>query len=174
MGPRDRRRPLGVATAARARRPGRRSTTTGSARNGAPAVTVANLRENSPKVRCSARSRTRPKRGGVPERGRAAVAERDLVALGQREELAQARADAADDGLDGLLAVRGAHERGACSSQVRELLGADLGRPAAEAAVGGLEVGRDAQRGGGRHRAFLSDRAAVVPRRTAAVQPDRL
>ena len=30
-------------------------------RNGAPAVTVANFCENSPKLRCSARSRTRPK-----------------------------------------------------------------------------------------------------------------
>ena len=35
--------------------------------------------------------------GGVPERRRAAVAERDLVAVGQREQLAQAGADLADE-----------------------------------------------------------------------------
>ncbi len=40
--------------------PGSASVITGSARNGAPFVTVANLEENSPKVRCCARSRTRP------------------------------------------------------------------------------------------------------------------
>ena len=36
---------------------------------------------------------------------------------------------------------------GAASARVRELLGADLRRAAAEAAVGGLEVLRDPQRG---------------------------
>ncbi len=45
----------------------------------------------------------------VPERGRAAVSERDLVAVGDAEQLAQPLTDPADDLLDGRLAVRGPH-----------------------------------------------------------------
>ena len=41
--------------------------------------------------RCCARSLDQAERRDVPERGRAAVAEDDLVAVGQREQLAQAR-----------------------------------------------------------------------------------
>jgi hypothetical protein len=86
--------------------------------------------------------------GGVPERGRPAVAERDLVVLGEREQLAQAGADAADDGLHGRLAVRGAHDGGPLAGEVRQLLGPDLRRTAAEASVGGLELRRDLERRG--------------------------
>ena len=39
-----------------------------------------------------------PERGGVPERGAAAVAEQHLVAVGEREEVGETGADAADDG----------------------------------------------------------------------------
>lgn len=82
-------------------------------------------------------------RGGVPERGRAAVAEDDLVALGDLEQVGEAGADAADQVLDGLLAVRGAEDRGAARHEGLELCAADLRRSAAEATVGGEEFGRD-------------------------------
>ena len=90
-----------------------------------------------------------PGGGGVPEGGRAAVAERDLVAVGQPEELAEAVADAADQVRTGAwrcevpISVGALGERG-------ERLGADLRGPAAEAAVLGLELGGDL--GGGRRR----------------------
>ena len=90
-----------------------------------------------------------PGGGGVPEGGRAAVAERDLVAVGQREELAEAGADAADQVADRRLAVRGAHQR-RLLGELGERLGAHLRGPAAEAAVGGLQLGGDL--GGGRGR----------------------
>jgi hypothetical protein len=87
-------------------------------------------------------------RRGVPERGGPAVAEHDLVALGHAEQLAQARADAADERLDRLLPVRGAHQRGAVAlDEARQLGGTDLRRAAAEAAVAGLEVLGDGQGG---------------------------
>ncbi len=92
---------------------------------------------------------------GVPEGRRAAVAERYLVAGGRAEELGEAGADLADERLDGLLAVGGAHHRGAVLREVRERLRADLGGTAAEAPVGGLQLGRDRQlllcAGAGRH-----------------------
>jgi hypothetical protein len=87
--------------------------------------------------------------GGVPEGGRAAVAQDDLVAVGQREELGQAGAHAADELLDGRLAMRGAHQGRARAREVGELLGADLRRPAAEAPVGGLDRGGDLECGAG-------------------------
>ena len=81
-----------------------------------------------------------PERGGIPERGRAAVAEDDLVAVGSGEQLLDAVAHAADQVLDRRLPVRGA-EQVARSGQRLELFGADLDGPAAEATVLGLEVG---------------------------------
>ena len=83
-----------------------------------------------------------PGGGGVPERRRAAVAEHDLVAVGQAEQLAEAVADRADQVADRRLAVRGAHQVGALG-EPRERLRADLRGAAAEAAVGRLEVGGD-------------------------------
>ena len=79
-------------------------------------------------------------RRGVPERGRAAVAEDDLVAVGQREQLADAVADAADEVLHRRLAVRRA-EQVAGVDECLQLLGAHLRRTGAEAAVLGLEFG---------------------------------
>src|SRR5690606_41562906 len=49
---------------------------------------------------------------GVPERRRATVAEDDLVALGQAEQLREPLADASHEVLHGRLAVRSAEERG--------------------------------------------------------------
>ena len=66
--------------------PGRRRSPTArraTARRRRPA---ANLAENSPNVRCWLSSADQPVRRDVPERRRAAVAEHDLVALGQREQ----------------------------------------------------------------------------------------
>ena len=82
-------------------------------------------------------------RGGVPEGRRPAVAEDDLVAVGQVEQLGEALADLPDQALDRRLPVRGAHDRGAVVGQGLQRLRADLGRPAAEAAVGGQELGGD-------------------------------
>ncbi len=118
----------------------------GSSRNGAPSVTGANFWENSPKRQVRGAALDEPERGGVPEGGGAAVAERDLVAVGQREQLAQAGADLADERLHGLLAVGGAHHRGALAREARERLRADLRGAAAEAPVGGLQLVGDDQR----------------------------
>ena len=90
--------------------------------------------------------------GGVPERGRAAVAERDLVAVGRAEQLGDAGADAADERLDGLLAVRRAHEAARTrSARLVELVGADLRGAASEAAVGRSEVLGNLEQGARRH-----------------------
>ncbi len=62
-------------------------------------------------------------RGGVPERGRAAVTEHDLVTVGEVEQLAQTRADRGHQLLDRLLAVRCAHHCCASLRQVLELRG---------------------------------------------------
>ena len=135
--------------------PGSAVTTIGSRRNGAPAVTVANFWENSPKARCSCALADEPGGGGVPEGGGPAVAERDLVAVGEREELAQAGTHPADEALHRGLAMRGAHQGGARAGEMGQLLGADLRRAAAEAPVGGPDGGRDLKRsGGGVHRAW--------------------
>ena len=76
-----------------------------------------------------------PERGDVPEHGGAAVAEHDLPPVGQREERGEARADAADQVLHGRLPVRRPqHRRLGCHERV-DLLGANLGRAAAETPV---------------------------------------
>ena len=80
---------------------------------------------------------------GVPERRRPAVAQDHLVAVGQVEQLGQALAHLAHQALDRRLPVGGPHEGGAAGGQRLEGLGAHLRRAAAEAAVGGQEVGGD-------------------------------
>ena len=82
--------------------------------------------------------------GHVPEGRRAAVAEHDLVAVGEAEQLGQARSQAADEGLDRRLAVAGAEHRGGGPGERGHGLGANLGRARAEAAVGRQQVGGDA------------------------------
>ena len=71
--------------------PGSASTTIGSARNGAPRVTAANFELRTRRSQVQRPLADQAARGRVPERGRAAVAEHDLVAVGQREQLPQAR-----------------------------------------------------------------------------------
>ena len=82
--------------------------------------------------------------GGVPEAGGAAVAEHHLVAVGQREQLGQALPQAAHHRLDRLLAVAGAEVAAGRGGQGLDGLGADLRRAGAEPAVGGQQVGGDA------------------------------
>ena len=83
-----------------------------------------------------------PGGGCLPKGGRAAVAERDLVTVGQREEIAEPVADAADQVADGSLTMRGPHHVGLLGERGQRL-GADLRRPAAKTAVLGLQLGGD-------------------------------
>jgi hypothetical protein len=77
----------------------------------------------------------------VPERRRAAVAERHLVAVGQREQLGEPGSDASDDRAHGGLAVRRPQQRAADARERVDLLGADLARPRAESTVDGQQRG---------------------------------
>ncbi len=95
-------------------------------------------------------------RGGIPECRGTAIAEHDLVALRQREQLAQAGPDPPDQGLNRRLPVRGTHHRATGTGQCGQLLGTDLRWPASEPAVGGLEVGGDGQLRGLRHTVDLT------------------
>ena len=87
----------------------------------------------------------------VPEGVGAAVAEHDLVAVGQLEQLGQAVAKGADHEAYGTLPVRGAHHLGRGVHHGLDLLGPHLRRTGAEPAVGGLDVGWDRDLGGVRH-----------------------
>lgn len=76
-----------------------------------------------------------PERSDVPEHGRTAVAEHDFPAIGQREQLAQARAHRTHEVLDGRLTMRSAHEAPAFTGEGIELCIAHLRWAAAEATV---------------------------------------
>jgi hypothetical protein len=99
-----------------------------------------------------------PGRGGIPEGGRAAVAERDLVALGQAEELVEARPDPRDQVPHGLLAVRGPHQV-VLLRELGQRLRPHLRGAAAEASVGRLQVSWDFHHGL-RHRSRASRKAS--------------
>src|SRR5439155_20083596 len=86
-------------------------------------------------------------RRDLPERRGAAVAEDDLVAVGQREQLGEPAAQPGHLVADGLLAVRGAEVRGGDAGQRVHGLPTHLARAGAEAAVGGLDLVRDADDG---------------------------
>ena len=96
-----------------------------------------------------------PERGDVPEHRRAAVAEHDLPAVGQAEQVGQPGAHGADELLDRRLAVRRAHHASArrrataSSCSGRTLDGPQPKRPSA-----GQQVRGDAQRGGGGDRSL--------------------
>ena len=100
----------------------------------------------------------------VPERRRPAVAEDDLVAVRQVEEVAQALADLTDQSLDRGLPVRGAHDRRAVGHERLQRLRADLGRPAAEPSVGGQELGGDGDAHPGSTSRFGSVRCGAADR----------
>ena len=77
----------------------------------APATAAAaNLEENSPKTRCWLRCSMRQKVAASQNAGAAAVAQGDLVAVGQPEELGEAGPEPADDRLHRGLAVAGAEK----------------------------------------------------------------
>jgi len=90
-------------------------------------------------------------RGDVPEGGRPAVAEDDLVAVGEAEQLGEALAHGAHEVLDRGLSVGGAHHGAAEGGEVLQLLGAHLAGAGAEAPVAGQEVGGDVDRSGVGH-----------------------
>ena len=71
--------------------PGSLAITDGAASHGAAAAAVANFAENSPKRQVLALLADQAEGRDVPERGGAAVAEHDLVAVGQREQLRRGR-----------------------------------------------------------------------------------
>src|SRR5690606_9072835 len=87
-------------------------------------------------------------RGGVPERGGAAVAEHDLVAAGEREQLRHAVAERRNHEPHGGGAVAGAQVGAGALGQRGGRLGPDLGRAGAEAPVGGQQVLGDPYRFG--------------------------
>ena len=72
---------------------------------GAAVATAANFDENSPSTRWELRCSIKAERGGVPEERRPAVAEQHLVAVGQREQIAESVTDAAHDRPDTVAAV---------------------------------------------------------------------
>jgi hypothetical protein len=84
-----------------------------------------------------------PERRDVPERGRAAVAEHHLVAVGEREQGHEALAHATDGLFHRRLPVGGAEQRRPGRGQRVEVAGLDLGRSGSEAPVGGQQVGGD-------------------------------
>ena len=107
-------------------------------------------------------------RGRVPEGRGAAVAEDDLVAVGQAEQRVETFPDPLDQGLHRRLTVRRTHHRRARTGQRGERLRADLGRSAAESAVGGQHRGGQGQSGSiGHDGAFSSQggRRRPLPRR---------
>ena len=132
------------------------------------------LRRELAERRCWLRCSMRPKVGGVPEGRGPAVAEQDLVAVGQGEQLGQAVAQAPDHELDGRLAVAGAQVVGPGRRQRVDGLGADLGRPAAEPAVrpgGGRSGMRDVW---GWRRSRPVHYRGGIPRRTNPLPSERL
>ena len=76
--------------------------------------------------------------GGIPEGGRPAIAQGDLVAVGQAEELTESLTNPCDQVLHRRLAVRGPHQV-VLARQLGEGLGPHLRGAAAEAAVGRLQ-----------------------------------
>ena len=111
--------------------------TSGASRNGAPLGDGGELRRRTRRRTGAGCARSiRPKAAASQNSGGAAVAEHDLVAVGQGEELGQPGAHAADHGLHRRLAVRRARGSVPAAASGADRLGPHLGRPAAEAAVG--------------------------------------
>src|SRR5688572_8764841 len=88
-----------------------------------------------------------PEGRSVPERGRSAVAEGDLVAVGQVEQPTEALTYPAYNRLDRRLAVARAHERAPRRGQRIQGLGAHLRGPGPESPVTRQHVGGDADIG---------------------------
>ena len=114
--------------------------TVGSASHGASFAALANLRGELAEGQVLRLVLDQAVRRDVPEGGGAAVAEDDLVALGQLEQLLDAFAHPADQVLDRGLAVGGAEEGGTGGGQGVQRLRTHLGGARAETSVGGLDV----------------------------------
>ena len=71
--------------------PGSASITIGSARKGAPPATLANLARELAEAEMEGSLADQARRGRIPERGGAAIAEHDLIAVRSREQLTQPR-----------------------------------------------------------------------------------
>ena len=106
----------------------------GAARCGARSAEVANFAPKAPQEPKAAREEMRHAQAASQN---AAVAQDDLVAVGNVQERAQTLFQVGDDAAHGGRAVGGAHEEG--SEEGFELVDAHHGRAAAEAAVGGQE-----------------------------------
>ncbi len=135
--------------------PGSAFTTIGSPRNGASRGHGCELLRELAEGKMQRATLDETEGGRVPEGGRTAVAERHLVALGRREQLAEPRPDLADKILDRSLPVRGAHDRRAVGDQSGKRLKPHLRRPTAKAPVGGFQLAWDYKLG-----AALSDSVA--------------
>ena len=149
---RSRRRPGSAAAPGRRRaRPRPRSGRRGTARGGR----LRELRRELAVGQVQGALADQPGRGGVPEGGGAAVAERHLVAVGQREELGEPAAHPADQVADRRLAMRGPDQVGALGERAPAPRGAPSrarsrsGRRRASGSAGICAVSVI----GGRHRA---------------------
>ena len=135
---------VGVARPARGASPGSASIRIGSARNGAAAVDLGELGGELAVGEVERALADQPGRGGIPEGGGAAVAERDLVAVGQREELGEAVLHARDQVPDRRLAVRGPHQLGPLGELARAsgrtFEGPQPKRPSAGFSAAGISV----------------------------------
>ena len=132
--------------------------------------------------RCWLRSVDQPERGDVPEHGRAAVAEQDLLAVGQREQLGEPVAHARRPSCTGAWRWRRAEEscRAAASAATasgRTLEGPQPNRPSAGSRSAGIVISGV---GGGAHRPCPADDRRARPRRIpwrasrpASGSPDR-
>ena len=150
---------------ARARRPGSASTTIGSSRKGAAGGHLGELLRELAVGEVEGAVTHQPGGGGVPEGGRAAVAERHLVAVGQPEQLTEPGADArrpdrARAPGDARCPSRSARSASAASASGRTFEGPQPKRPSAGLRSAGIwtevEVGigrpRLLTRAGGPHR----------------------
>jgi hypothetical protein len=116
----------------------------GSPRCGAAADAAKNFDENSPNTQVLAALADQTERGGVPERrGRSAVAEQHLVAVGQAEQLGDVVAQRGHLEQHGRLAVARAEVLRSGRRRALRPPRADLRGAAPEASVGGEEVGGD-------------------------------
>src|SRR5437764_5745705 len=109
-----------------------------------------------------------PEGGRVPEGRRAAVAEDDLVVVGQREQLADAVTKAAHDRLHGRLTVAGAQVGWSRGGEGSHRLLAHLRRSRPEATVGRPQLGRKLDLRHGRSHSPLSVKSATEAKSTMA------
>ena len=123
--------------------PGSASTTIGLRRNGAALRAGGELGRELAVGQMQRALADQAAGGGVPERGRAAVAQHHLVPVREREQLRDAGADATHELANRLLAMRGADDRRARAGDVLELLGPHPGGAGSEAPIQGLELVRD-------------------------------